>query len=102
MGLSCALDGHHTTKDYAAICPHPEAHVCNGLRPGCQRHRPQTWEVRCSVCKRPKWPYEVEEPAEPYVCVLCRMRPKGVREAKQRAARARGRHGARRSAGSEP
>lgn len=33
---------------------------------------PQTWEVRCTVCGKQKWPRAVTRP-ENYVCDLCRM-----------------------------
>ena len=32
---------------------------------------PRTWQVACSLCKKLKWPYQVEKPLEPYTCVLC-------------------------------
>lgn len=32
----------------------------------------RTWEIRCSVCGRLKYPYTPERPQEPYTCALCR------------------------------
>lgn len=41
---------------------------------GCQiHHAPQTWTVRCSVCRHPKYPYTVEKPMKSWVCQLCQI-----------------------------
>ena len=48
-------------------------------------HGSHGWEVRCTVCKKLKWPYLPEKPVN-YVCTLCCG---GVGAARQGAARAR-------------
>lgn len=59
---------------------------------GCAIHAaPQTWEIRCSVCRGVKYPVSVDRP-DPYVCALCRMRQPGSagrREQHRAAARKR-------------
>jgi hypothetical protein len=53
---------------------------------GCATHSmPQTRQVKCSVCKRDKWPYTVAPPPDPYICTLCRALPPATRQAKQKA-----------------
>ena len=73
---------------------------------GCAVHeQPQTYEVRCSVCKRPKWPLLAEDPGKDYVCALCRMggaRQAAARDRVKRDGRPGKRQAATREANSGP
>ncbi len=54
---------------------------------GCAVHVPvQTWVVRCSVCRREKYPIAVSKPTPDWACVLCRATPPEKREVRVRRA----------------
>jgi hypothetical protein len=47
---------------------------------------PRTWQVRCSECKKLKWPYVIVVP-DPYLCALCKATSPKKREAARAAAK---------------
>lgn len=51
--------------------------------------RPRTWQVKCSRCHRPKWPYQAERPGVDWVCALClATTPEASERRRRRAAKA--------------